>query len=483
MAIRNNTPQKEKVAIVGGGIAGVAAAWALHRSGFSVELFEKTPHLGGNAKSFAWPTDNGTTAAPVFVVAWPKGTYHNYEQLLGELGIPTTDMPISYFIRSPSGDFCQDGATELHERLARDFSRYHRMVRFIARVNRLFTPSMRRWRHASLYHFSYFNPMNLIPLCWMMALFGVSREFWERIFVPVHSSTFITVHQRSIPAVLAPLLEDIVPLESPSRMATWQQAPDAVFTRMTQDFASHVHTNCEIVSVTTSADGVELRDAGGRCFQADRIIFACDSISALTTISKPSWLQRQLLGAVKYVDDTDPTFSKAVLHGDTTVFPEEHRQRIASEFNTYAEIAEDGRLESTFVVSSHLPVLKDANRACLVTFNSRKAIQGVHKEIRLVRCNHHLCLQNLIIMMALRFIQGRNRTYYCGSFTTPEGGHDLSFLSGLVIARALGASYPFSADHVAAVTDFRQLQTLMLGTTTPLTGAETRRSQKQQAAA
>ena len=31
------------IGIIGGGIAGVGAAWSLHRAGYQVELFEKGP--------------------------------------------------------------------------------------------------------------------------------------------------------------------------------------------------------------------------------------------------------------------------------------------------------------------------------------------------------------------------------------------------------------------------------------------------------
>jgi hypothetical protein len=57
--------------------------------------------------------------------------------------------------------------------------------------------------------------------------------------------------------------------------------------------------------------------------------------------------------------------------------------------------------------------------------------------------------------------------HYCGSFTTPEGGHDLSFLSGLVAARSIGAAYPFALDDSPAVSDYQQMQRIMLGQVLP----------------
>src|SRR5262252_7460273 len=44
-----------KVAVVGGGLAGLAASCALAESGFRVTLFERRPYLGGRASSYEHP--------------------------------------------------------------------------------------------------------------------------------------------------------------------------------------------------------------------------------------------------------------------------------------------------------------------------------------------------------------------------------------------------------------------------------------------
>ena len=38
--------------------------------------------------------------------------------------------------------------------------------------------------------------------------------------------------------------------------------------------------------------------------------------------ASPTRLQKLLLGNLKYVDDEDPTFSKFVVHSDTTILPD-----------------------------------------------------------------------------------------------------------------------------------------------------------------
>ena len=215
----------EKVGVIGGGIAGVGAAWSLHRAGYEVELFERGPALGGNAKTFRWTVEGGHAESPLLVVAWPQMYYHNYELLLGELGVGIEPLPISYFVQTPEGHFCQDGQTAVQKRFAREFRRWKKLVAFVTKVNAIFLPKN---KHDSMYHFSYFTPMNLIPLYWLARLFGVSNAFWDTIFVPIHCASFITTSMRGVPAVILPLLESIVPLEEPTQMGTWQGPPRQV---------------------------------------------------------------------------------------------------------------------------------------------------------------------------------------------------------------------------------------------------------------
>ena len=123
---------------------------------------------------------------------------------------------------------------------------------------------------------------------------------------------------------------------------------------------------------------------------------------------------------------------------------------------------EAGALECTFVISSQNPSTKDAGVPMLVTFNSRKAIDKVQKRIDLPHSVHAVSLRNLLIMSMSRYLQGKDDLYYCSTFTTPEGAHDLSFMSGLVAAQAVGAPYPFSPDNEEAHADFGLMQKMML---------------------
>ena len=69
---------------------------------------------------------------------------------------------------------------------------------------------------------------------------------------------------------------------------------------------------------------------------------------------------------------------------------------------------------------------------------------------------------NIMTMLSLRLAQGRQGFYYCANWTTPGNTHDMSCLSGIVAAHAIGAEYPFEGDEATeAKKDFERLRGLM----------------------
>ncbi|MGB8770228.1 MAG: hydroxysqualene dehydroxylase HpnE [Candidatus Korobacteraceae bacterium] len=55
MSAAQPNPQRSRVAVIGGGLAGLAAGSALANAGYQVELFERRPYLGGRASSYELP--------------------------------------------------------------------------------------------------------------------------------------------------------------------------------------------------------------------------------------------------------------------------------------------------------------------------------------------------------------------------------------------------------------------------------------------
>lgn len=77
-----------RVAVLGGGAAGMGAAWGLAKNGHAVTLIEREPQLGGHLLACAVPTaDGGTVNVDVGVSDFNRNTFTNVGALFDELGL------------------------------------------------------------------------------------------------------------------------------------------------------------------------------------------------------------------------------------------------------------------------------------------------------------------------------------------------------------------------------------------------------------
>lgn len=398
------TQRKHSVAIIGGGIAGCSAAWALKRAGYHVEIFETRHTLGGNAKTVDWEiTTNdrplaaakrggnaksnkgGAGAAPadrasstsvisaqaqgqsnsgapklvrtgLSVLAWPPEYFRNYRALLAELGVTAQTVDLPFLIRGPHGEKeywdHSNPTTKLQVQHADDIRKWNEIVSFVRSVN--------GWIHGTgevrtLYGANPLNPLNYIPLKVVFWWWGMSANFWENVFVPVYSSSFLTAQLEYLPAIIAPAIDDIIPLRQAPRLDTWDEDSSQVFDKMTaQVEAVHLEVEVHDVFKDPSTDKIMLSfrkhnaqadDANvpppqpSKTRQFDRVIFACPSPAVLSMLSKPSLLQKTLLNAFTWTDDDyDNSFTTGIIHSDPRVIPEDQRAHVLRTCSNFIDV-------------------------------------------------------------------------------------------------------------------------------------------------
>jgi predicted NAD/FAD-binding protein len=509
-----------RVAVVGGGIAGAAAAWSLAQSGrYSVELFESTNSLGGNAKTQLWDVGGKPVRTGLSVLAWPKIYFKNYRSLLGRLGIETDAVNLKFLVHDTEMGYVGHGTSgNLTKHFERDFAAWAKARDTVRSANDFFNAA--DTQDVSLYRLSFFNPFNLLSVRTVCTFYGVSEEFWRTVVVSIYSSTFLTTKLDDVPAVIMPIIDDLIGLSHMPIMDTWSHSSDVVFERLTRHANITVHLNAPVVGVrtllkddsTNSANSANIANISVHYRKGDsataekadfsHIVWACPAHQALAALQagpgekqqgQATWLEWALLGLVQYTSSYDDSYDRGIVHSDTSLLPTEEgeggvawKEELLEQFSNYIKIGprEEGggrSYENTFILGSWVPVvqrMKDTASAAavppmLVTYNPQTKIDPALVVGEVQNEANHPCLNvvNLALAFLLRLLQGGHAGshYFCGAHTTPGNGHDLSLLSGLIAANAIGAEYPFDqagegVDKVLeakAHADFGRLQAIM----------------------
>lgn len=508
------------VAVVGGGIAGCGTAWALRRSGFRVTLFEAREQISGNARTFDWdfssvrpdaPKEDQTVKSCCSVTAWPPLFYKNYTCLLEELGVETMHQPLSWFLNSKVpgavGTLWAADPTpyegSLRNVMRRDFEIYDRVVRFSDTVCNLFTFRWAPWRRndtPSMYDshtgIGLLNPMNIVPLYSLFRLMGGSDLWWQVVFTPHYTASFLVDELRPFPAVFGPLIEAQIPLlpnknnaqsfKSPRSdkdcnivtCTTWKDAGKGireVFEKLTKDIDLRENTRIREVEVLPNGKK-RIHDEYDNTMEVDRVVFACPANAVGNIYKQCGWLANTIFSTPVYADDHHPDSGHmhAVLHSDGSVIDRRFREDCLKRASNYVEVTErpDGsiNIENQYNFGVQTPgfgvyELPLDQKPVMLISHALGEGKSIDEKLVVGTANHaraHPLYSgwNVMAMLSLRLVQGRDGIYYCSNWTTPGNCHDMSFLSGLACAHAIGARYPFEGDSEAHK-DFHRLRDLM----------------------
>jgi len=488
-----------KVAVIGGGVAGSGAAYALTEDGFEVTIYEARKTLCGNARSFEWDINGKTVTSCVSVTAWPAILYKNYVALLEKIDVKTCEMPLSWFLMSkaPGSEgylWAADPAApdgSLRQKFAEDFRRYDMVQKVVRRVTNFFTLD---WFGGEISMYTpqtglgILNPLNVYPLYSMCRLVGISQEWWDVVFTPHYTASFLSDKLDNMCAVTAPLIEVNIPLNPKPENATdcvlttcetWADAGQGIrdtFNKMTSKATVHVDTR--VLDVAVMPDGKKrVYDEHGNYDDYDKVVFACQSTAIGNMHKGHNWYEDRILATPEYADDHHPGTGHmhATMHTDGSIIEPEFEQEILKRASNYVEVTQvaDGSLniENTYNFGVQSPGVKwlqdipSTERPPMLISHALGEGKEINPSKVLDHGNHvraHPLYSgwNIMTMLSLRLVQGRNGIYYCSNWTTPGNTHDMSLLSGIVCAHAIGAEYPFEG-NVEAKKDFFRLRSLM----------------------
>ena len=408
-----------KVAIVGAGVAGLAAASRLHAE-HDITVFEAAGHMGGHTRTERVETREGAFDVDTGFVVYNETTYPEFTRELARLGVATQPTSMGFSV-SDQVSGLEYGGESLNAVFAQRRNLVNpgflRLLADIARFNRS-APALieRAYRDATLAELvegerfsSLFRDAYLLPMgaaIWSASEQSMS-EFPAAFFV-----RFFRNHGL---------------LEPPGRQLRWrvvQGGSHRYVERLVAPFADRIRLRTAVREVRRMPGGVSVVWDGGRAVY-DEVVLAAHADQSLRLIADPTPLERRVLSAFPYqVND-------ALLHTDTRVLP---RARRAWASWNHAQERAPGRPVSVTYDMSRLQGLATPT-PFLVTLNGEARI-APEAVLRRIRFEHPVFTRDSIAAQALHAeVSGADRLHFCGAYWR-NGFHEDGWVSGLSVARA-----------------------------------------------
>jgi len=297
--------QAARLAVVGGGIAGMAAAWRLQQSGAEVHLYEREARLGGHTHTHSLTVADGQVNVDTGFIVFNDQNYPAFSQWLQTLGVAAQPSNMSFAVRDELAQL-EYGTTNLAAILGNtgqlkrsDFWRmWWDLLRFYRSLDAgaVADISLGEYLHKQGYGAAFIDS-HILPMC--AALWSQPAEQSSQLSLR-HVVDFMRIHRM---------------LRVTGRPA-WRvvQGGSATYVRaFRQQFVGQVHTQCPVEAIRRTPYGVNLRGVDAGDF--DAVVVACHSDQALALLENPSATERAVLGAIPYQQN------RVCLHSDTSFMP------------------------------------------------------------------------------------------------------------------------------------------------------------------
>jgi len=423
---------REKVAIIGGGIAGMSAAYFLHKK-YDVTLFEKNDYIGGHSHTTEIDYHGKRVAVDTAVMIFDRQNYVNTEKLFEHIGITEEDKETSNV--SWGAAFFENETLEYSNR--NPLMQWHN------------TFSLRSWRLFFNYaRFTWLSKRALKRLDMLEdTTFGeflrdmrVSQDCIDHIITPLYACIF-SLTPKEILGWPVPLMLGFLDRHNMLGVGllgetTWYMLRGGTRTYvelLTKPFRDSIRLNAPVKSVQRRGGKavVTLMDGAEEVF--DKVVMATHADETLKILTGPTADEQRLLGAFPYTRGR-----KVILHTDGSVMPRRKSAWAAFTFNDRVP-ALDGGFAVTYWINLVQNI--DQDYPLFLSINT----DAVKKECRLAEMDYAhpaFTAGSYKAQKELPKLQGVGGIYYCGSYFG-YACHEDGLAAAMTVSDLLGGTIPW----------------------------------------
>lgn len=412
-----------RIAIVGGGISGMAAAHQLAPDN-AVVLFEAESRLGGHARTVL-AGKRGDQPVDTGFIVFNKVNYPHLLKLFEALNVPIAPSNMS-FGASINGGRLQYALRDLDSLFAQRRNlvspAFLRMCRDITHFN----------KHAAALAE---NPD--LTIAELLQTLRTGPYFRDYYILPLSGAIWSTPPQDILDFPAQALISffqnhALMQISNQHQWFTVQGGSVQYVSRLSADLQRHgveLRVSTPITGIQRLPDGVLVRAQGCEWELFDDLILATHSDDSLRLLSDPTPAEIAALSAVRYQPN------QATLHADASLMPA-LRKCWSSWVYTEPAGARSDKIDLTYWMNSLQPIPQDD--PMFVTLNANQPIRQelIYDQVSFRHPVYdHAALQ---AQKQIKAMNGQHNTWYCGAWMR-HGFHEDGFASAVDVVDAMRA--------------------------------------------
>ena len=407
-----------KIAVIGSGISGLSAAYYLSKK-FKVDLYEKEDHFGGHSYTYNIKDNQKILPVDLGFIVFNELTYPNLINFFQELKVPyeKSNMSFAVSVKDTNVEYAGKNLSSIFSNKKNIFNiHFLKMIREIVSFyktapqilnNDIQNTSLGDYLDQSKIS-EYFKNYHIIPMVaaiWSMP-FSKAKDMPLKLFL-----NFFINH-------------GLFKLKDRPQWFTVAGRSKSYVSKILPEISGEYYKNYKVKKITRSENNVRINIGANDDFvDYDGVVLACHANESLALLAEPSEQEKNILSEFQYVTNN------AFLHTDEQLMP---KNKLA--WSSWNSISKQDLTNTCVTYWLNLLQNLNTDKNYFLTLNPIQSIEP-EKVIKKVIFTHpYFNLKNTNLQKDLKLLQGKNRTWFCGSYFG-YGFHEDGLKSALEVVK------------------------------------------------